>query len=197
MRENNDTVIKPWKYHEKNMWKHREKAVKNPRDKCRKITHVTRQKILWVPPHAGPMVGKLGIYSACVFFSHVSPLFKRTVVTCPLEWLGWIDLHFWIPNFQTHSRKSLVLLFLSLFFLVKSPFFLLLKPWVAAHTRAWAMPPLGCRCSGSARPQALNTSTGGGARSAAKQPVGPCAKKRAPCRCGKSYGKLKQYWMVI
>jgi hypothetical protein len=68
------------------------------------------------------------------------------------------------------------LLFLSLFLLVKSPFFA--AETMGCSARAWAMPPLGCRCSGSARPQALNTSTGGGAGSAAKQPVGPCAKKK-------------------
>lgn len=155
MRENNDTVIKPWK----NMWKHREKAVKNPRDKCREITHVTRQKFLWVPPHAGLMVGKLGIYSVCVFFSHVSPLFKRTVLVLWSDWAGLIFIfeYFWIPNFQTHSRTSLVLLFLSTFFPVKSRFFLLLKPWVAAPTRlgnaAPGLPMFGIRQAASAQHQ--------------------------------------------
>jgi hypothetical protein len=98
-------------------------------------------KILMSASACWPYGGEIGnLFGTCFFQSCKS--FIQTDCTCPLEWLGWFDLHFWIPNFQTHSRKSLVLLFLSLFLLVKSPFFLLLKPWVAApapgQCRPWA-----------------------------------------------------------
>ena len=75
-------------------------------------------KILMSASACWPYGGEIGnLFGTCFFQSCKS--FIQTDCTCPLEWLGWFDLHFWIPNFQTHSRKSLVLLFLSLSIVVK------------------------------------------------------------------------------
>ena len=191
MRENNDTVIKPWK----NIWKHREKAVKNPRDKCRKITHVTRQKFLWVPPPAGLMVGKLGIYSVRVFFSHVSPLFKRTVLVLWSDWAGLISI-FESPIFRHTQENHLFCCFYPYFCWLSPPFFCcwnhgLQRPRLG--NAAPGLPMFGIRQAASAQHQHRRRCRirGETARGALRQ------KKRAPCRCGKCYGKLKQYWIVI
>lgn len=109
------------------------------------------------------------------FFSHVSPLFKRTVLVLWSDWAGLISI-FESPIFRHTQENHLFCCFYPYFCWLNPPFFA--AETMGCSARAWAMPPLGCRCSGSARPQALNTSTGGGAGSAAKQPVGPCAKKK-------------------
>lgn len=152
-------------------------------------------KILMSASACWPYGGEIGnLFGTCFFQSCKS--FIQTDCTCPLEWLGWFDLHFWIPNFQTHSRKSLVLLFLSLFLLVKSPFFCcwnhgLQRPRLG--NAAPGLPMFGIRQAASAQHQHRRRCRirGETARGALRQ------KKRAPCRCGKSYGKLKQYWIVI
>lgn len=74
------------------------------------------------------------------FFSHVSPLFKRTVLVLWSDWAGLISI-FESPIFR-HTQENHLFCCFYPYFCWLSPPFLLLKPWVAApapgQCRPWA-----------------------------------------------------------
>jgi len=109
-----------------------------------------------VPPHAGFMVGKLGIYSVCVFFNHVSPLFQRTVLVLWSDWAGLISI-FESPIFRHTQENHLFCCSYPYFCWLSPPFFAAETMGCSAHPRlgnaAPGLPMFGIRQAASAQHQ--------------------------------------------